>query len=84
MTSTEGLTLTSTCAVLEVHIFVAGPANGMREHDFCLLFQAFMTHNFLYHYTMAMQCSALSKYLIGFIVQVIELCMGKIKGKSIL
>ena len=38
---------------------------------FCLLFQAFITHNVLYHYTMALQFSAHSKHLIDFMMQVI-------------
>ena len=33
-----------------------------RNYDFCLLFQTFIVHNILYHYAMAMQFSALSKY----------------------
>ena len=44
----------------------------MWAHDFCLLFQTFITHNFLYHYAMAMQILALSKDLIGFMMQVTE------------
>ena len=44
----------------------------MLVHDFCLLFQTFITHNVLYHYAMAMQFSALSKHFIGFMMQVTE------------
>ena len=44
----------------------------MWAREFCLLFQAFITHNILYYYAMAMQFSALSKLLIGFMMQVTE------------
>ena len=44
----------------------------MWAHDFCLLFHNFITHNFLYHYAMALQFSAPSKHLIGIMVQVTE------------
>ena len=44
----------------------------MWAHDFCLLFQTFIIRNILYYYAMAMQFSALSKHLIGFMMQVTE------------
>ena len=44
----------------------------MWAHDFCLLFQTYITHTFLYHYAIAMQLSALSKNLIGIMIQVTE------------
>ena len=45
---------------------------GMWAHDFCLLFQTSLIHNFLYQYAMAMKCLALSMHLIGFMMQVTE------------
>ena len=44
----------------------------MWAHDLCLLFHSFITHNVLYHYAMALQFSALSKHLIGIMMQVTE------------
>ena len=52
----------------------------MWAHGFCLLFQTFITNNFLYHYAMALQVyfamalqvSALSKHFIGIMLQVTE------------
>ena len=44
----------------------------MWAHDFCLLSQIFITHNFLYHYVMAMQFSVHSQHLLGFMMQVTE------------
>ena len=44
----------------------------MWAHDYFLLFQAFITHNVLYHYAMAVEFSAFSKHLIGFMMQVTE------------
>ena len=44
----------------------------MWAHDFCLPFQTFITHTFLYHYAMAMQFAAYIKHLIGVMVQVTE------------
>ena len=44
----------------------------MWAHDFYLLFQFCIARNVLYYQAMAMQFSALSKHLIGFMVQVTE------------
>ena len=44
----------------------------MWAHEFCLFFHTFITHNFLYHYAIALQSSTLSKHLIGIMMQVTE------------
>ena len=52
--------------------YVTRPAKigDMQAHDFCLLFQISITCTFMYYYAMAMQFSALSTHLIGFMMQV--------------
>ena len=54
-----------------ISVYVTGPAKiGHVAHEFCLLFQTSLTHNFLYQNVMAMKLLAISKNLIGFMMQV--------------
>ena len=45
---------------------------GMWAHDIFLIFHTSLTHNVLHHYAMAMKFLAISKHLIGFMMQVSE------------